>query len=224
MPPSVPSVEERLDELQRQSEERRAGAARDRRPTAGGAEPAGDPALDGRRHPARAGQGRHRRSGVAQGGEGTREAYLAVRHRWRRPAPMKPVEVYVAAAGNAFMTDIAGWLVEAAALAGREARLVTDRLPADPDVTNLVVAPHEFFVLHGGSDAELNAAAAVSVPICTEQPGTPWFYLGLSFCRPAAARARHQRQRRRRAAAPRHRGRPAAARRRAVHGRRARRA
>ncbi len=100
---------------------------------------------------------------------------------------MKPVEVYVAAAGNAFMTDIAGWLVEAASLSGRQARLVTDRLPADPDITNLVVAPHEFFVLHGGSDAVLNAAAAVSIPICTEQPGTPWFAIGVSFCRPAAA-------------------------------------
>jgi Glycosyl transferase family 2/Glycosyl transferases group 1 len=100
---------------------------------------------------------------------------------------MKPVEVYVAATGNAFMTDIASWLVEAAALAGRDASLVTDRLPADPGVVNVVVAPHEFFVLHGGTDAELNAAAARSVLICTEQPGTPWFAIGVSFCRPAAA-------------------------------------
>jgi hypothetical protein len=100
---------------------------------------------------------------------------------------MKPVEVYVAATGNAFMTDIAGWLVEGASLAGRDAHLVTHRLPADPHVTNFVVAPHEFFLLHGGSDDELNAAAAVSIPICTEQPGTPWFAIGVSFCRPAAA-------------------------------------
>jgi hypothetical protein len=99
---------------------------------------------------------------------------------------MKPVEVYVAATGNAFMTDIAGWLVEAATLAGRRAELVTDRLPRDPATTNLVVAPHEFFLLHGGSDAEINAASAVSVPICTEQPGTQWFTLEIGFCRPAA--------------------------------------
>jgi GT2 family glycosyltransferase len=98
---------------------------------------------------------------------------------------MKPVEVYVAPTGNAFMTDIAAWLVEAATLAGRRARLVTDRLPNDPATTNLVVAPHEFFLLHGGSDAEINAAAAVSVPICTEQPGTQWFMLEVGFCRPA---------------------------------------
>ena len=63
---------------------------------------------------------------------------------------MKPVEVYVAATGNAFMTDIATWIVEAAQLAGRSAALVTDRLPADPGVINLVLAPHEFFLVHGG--------------------------------------------------------------------------
>ena len=73
---------------------------------------------------------------------------------------MKRVEVFVAATGNAFMADIAGWLVEAARLAGRDARLVTTGLPADPLVTNLVVAPHELFLLNGGDDAELNSAAA----------------------------------------------------------------
>jgi hypothetical protein len=64
-------------------------------------------------------------------------------------------------------------LVEAASLSGRQTQLVTARLPADPNATNLVVAPHEFFVLHGDSDDEPNSAAAVSIPICTEQPGTP---------------------------------------------------
>lgn len=98
---------------------------------------------------------------------------------------MKPVKVFVAATGNAFMNDIATWVVEAATLSGRTANLVTDRLPDDPDITNLVLAPHEFFLLQGGTDAELNTSAAVSVPICTEQPGTPWFHLGLGFCRPS---------------------------------------
>ncbi len=83
------------------------------------------------------------------------------------------------------MTDIATWLVEAAALTGRDATLVTDRLPRDPGVTNLVLAPHEFFLLHDAADSALNEAAAISVPITTEQPGTQWFFLGLSFCRPA---------------------------------------
>lgn len=98
---------------------------------------------------------------------------------------MKPVNVHVASTGNAFMTDIAGWLVEAARQRGRVAELVTDALPADPLAANLVLAPHEFFGLHGGSDDELTAAAALSIPIATEQPGTPWFYLSAIFCRPA---------------------------------------
>ena len=62
---------------------------------------------------------------------------------------------------------------------------MTDRLPRDPSVTNLVLAPHEFFLLHDAGDAELNEAAALSVPITTEQPGTQWFFIGLSFCRAA---------------------------------------
>src|SRR3990170_917494 len=98
---------------------------------------------------------------------------------------MKPLEVYVSASGNQFMTDIASWLVEAAQLTGRDAGLVTDRLPRDPAVTNLVLAPHEFFLLHGAGDAELNEAASISVPIATEQPGTQWFFIGLSVCRAA---------------------------------------
>ena len=98
---------------------------------------------------------------------------------------MKRVEVYVAGAGNAFMTDIATWIVEAAQLTGRSASLVTDRLPSDTAVNNLVLAPHEFFHVHGGTDAELNRAAAISFPVGTEQPGTQWFTLGLAFCKPS---------------------------------------
>lgn len=99
---------------------------------------------------------------------------------------MKAVDVFVAASGNAFMTDIANWLVEAATLADRSARLVTDRLPDDPGITNLVVAPHEFFLLSAATDAELHASAAVSIPVCTEQPRTPWFQLALGVCRPSS--------------------------------------
>jgi hypothetical protein len=96
-----------------------------------------------------------------------------------------PVKVFVAASGNAFMADIASWIAEAATECGREADVVVDRLPADDGCTNLVVAPHEFYVLRDDSDDEVRAAAAVSVPVCTEQPGTPWYHLSLGFCRPS---------------------------------------
>lgn len=80
------------------------------------------------------------------------------------------------------MRDIASWIVEAAQLAGRDAVLVDDRLPQPDGAINLVVAPHEFYLLRDDSDAEIRAAATCSIPVCTEQPGTPWFLLSLGFC------------------------------------------
>ncbi len=98
----------------------------------------------------------------------------------------KPVDVFVSSRGNAFMTDIARWIVEAAHQAGRTATLVRDRLPTiDTGAINLVVAPHELFVLDDASDAEVARAAAASIPICTEQPGTPWFNLTAGLIRDA---------------------------------------
>jgi hypothetical protein len=96
---------------------------------------------------------------------------------------MRPVEVFVSGRGNAFMADIADWIVEAASLAGRQARRVTDRLPTDDGSLNLVVAPHEFFVLFPAPKADIARAAAASVPICTEQPATPWFNLTAGILR-----------------------------------------
>ncbi len=94
-----------------------------------------------------------------------------------------PVKVFVAARGNGFMRDIATWLVEAAALTGREAALVDDALPAADGTINLVVAPHEFFELTRAPRAQMQRAAAASVCVCTEQPGTPWFHLSVDACR-----------------------------------------
>ena len=92
--------------------------------------------------------------------------------------PMRSVNVFVAPTGNAFMRDIAEWLVEAAAETGRSAALVVDGTPpTDPSKINLVVAPHEFYVLSEYDDATLHRAMHLSVPVCTEQPGTPWFDL-----------------------------------------------
>ncbi|HZB40403.1 MAG TPA: glycosyltransferase [Ilumatobacter sp.] len=97
----------------------------------------------------------------------------------------KPVDVFVSSRGNAFMTDIARWVVEAARQAGRTATLVCDRLPSASDAINLVVAPHELFLLDDASDSAVGRAAAASVPICTEQPGTPWFNLTAGLIRDA---------------------------------------
>jgi hypothetical protein len=98
---------------------------------------------------------------------------------------VRPVSVFASADGNAFMTDIAGWFVEAARQAGRPARLVRDRLPAADGSVNLVIAPHEFFGLFDAPDDDVRTAIAASVPVCTEQPNTPWFNLTAELVRGA---------------------------------------
>ena len=89
---------------------------------------------------------------------------------------MRPVRVFVAERGNAFMRDIASWIAEAAEQTGREATVVADgRLPGARDTIELVVAPHEFYALGHWSDRAVDHAVRSSVPVCTEQPGTTWF-------------------------------------------------
>ena len=54
----------------------------------------------------------------------------------------RPVDVNVAPNGNAFMAEIASWIVEAAGLLGHDARLVDDGVPpTDRSRLHLVVAP-----------------------------------------------------------------------------------
>jgi GT2 family glycosyltransferase len=86
------------------------------------------------------------------------------------------LNVFVAPSGNAFMRDLAAWLVEAGELLGRRSSLRDDgAAPDDVDAVNLVVAPHEYYLLSDFDDATIHRAAQISTPICTEQPGTPWF-------------------------------------------------
>lgn len=94
----------------------------------------------------------------------------------------RSVKVFVARDGNAFMRDIATWITETSLELGRGAEMIDDRLPAADGSINLVVAPHEFYVLRADSDDAVRAAIRQSVPICTEQPGTPWFELAYDLC------------------------------------------
>ena len=95
---------------------------------------------------------------------------------------MAAVKVFAAKRGNQFMNDIAGWIAEAVALTGRQVAVVNDRLPAADGSINLVVAPHEFFELYPASPKALQRAAAASICVNTEQPGTSWFRLALDAC------------------------------------------
>lgn len=100
------------------------------------------------------------------------------------PDVAAPVRVFVARDGNGFMRDIAAWIVEAATIGGRTATLVDDGdLPTVDGSINLVVAPHELFELAGAPRVDLQRAAAASICVCTEQPGTPWFHLTVDACR-----------------------------------------
>jgi hypothetical protein len=92
------------------------------------------------------------------------------------------VNVFVAKRGNQFMVDIAGWIAEAAELTGRRVALINDRLPSADGSINLVVAPHEFFELYDAPRKDLKRAAAASICVNTEQPGTPWFRLAVEVC------------------------------------------
>ncbi len=91
--------------------------------------------------------------------------------------------VFVSGRGNVYMREIAEHLVEALVLIGRPGELVIDDLPDgshDP-MDNLVVAPHEFFVLSPSSEPDRLRAAAASVCINTEQPDTPFFDLAMTY-------------------------------------------
>ena len=91
--------------------------------------------------------------------------------------------VFVSGRGNVFMREIAEHLVEALVLMGRSGELVLDDLPdsGDDPMENLVVAPHEFFFLSPASEPDRLRAAASSVCINTEQPGTPFFDLAMKY-------------------------------------------
>lgn len=88
----------------------------------------------------------------------------------------RDVSVFVAPTGNSFMRDIATWIAEAAGSDGRNSIVRADgEAPHDAAAINLVVAPHEFYLLSDLDDAGIQRATGISVPVCTEQPGTPWF-------------------------------------------------
>ena len=85
----------------------------------------------------------------------------------------------MSASGNAFMTDIATWFVEAAAAdrSGRDARHrpACRATPASPTSS---LAPHEFFLLHDAATPSSTRRRRSACRSATEQPGTQWFFLG----------------------------------------------
>ena len=83
------------------------------------------------------------------------------------------------------MTEIASLIAAGLADLGLSVIFPAPGLPEpERNRINVVVAPHEFFVLYtGATPDELIRAAAHSICIGVEQPGTEWFDLGLTYAR-----------------------------------------
>jgi len=94
-------------------------------------------------------------------------------------------QVYVSPHGNSFMDEIAYVLAAALADLGHPVGVRHDGLPeTSPEHANVVVAPQDYFgfsLLAGATDADVMKAAAVSVGVTTEQPGTAWFDRALRY-------------------------------------------
>src|SRR3954453_9948676 len=91
--------------------------------------------------------------------------------------------VFVSGRGNIYMQEVAEHLGGAPGNIGRAGELVIDDLPdaAGAPLTNLVVAPHEFFTLSAASEPDRRRAAAASISINTEQPGTSLFDVAMTY-------------------------------------------
>lgn len=102
---------------------------------------------------------------------------------------MPRYHVYVSERGNVFMTEIAALLAASLTDLGHDTVYPAPGLPeGGHGRVNLVVAPHEFFTLQPDRrEAELLAAAAASVTVGVEQPGTSWFDLGAHYASVARA-------------------------------------
>jgi hypothetical protein len=89
-------------------------------------------------------------------------------------------KLFVSPIGNVYMAEIAAMLADSIGRTGRQVELHDEVLPRfEPGVVNLVVAPHEFFVLPDGpAEVDLVRSAAQSITIGMEQPGTVWFEEG----------------------------------------------
>jgi hypothetical protein len=101
---------------------------------------------------------------------------------------MVGVRLFVAAAGNEFMLDIADALRATFVGLGTSCTMTPDALPsADTTELQIVVAPHEFFPLSpakGLDPAALESLLRSVYVLNVEQPGSSWFDLAFDYaCR-----------------------------------------
>jgi hypothetical protein len=98
-----------------------------------------------------------------------------------------PVAVYASSLGNFFFRHIADRIAEGLRTSGVTVSRLDQNSARPPETAvDFFVAPHEFFHLGGGRGWRGRPEVARAVMFNTEQPGTPWYFLALSYAGPAA--------------------------------------
>ncbi len=97
--------------------------------------------------------------------------------------------IHVTARGNRFMSDLANLYAAGLTDRGLATRVAFDEVPAGVNGTiDVVLAPHEFFTVGPGfAPEDEREILARCVVLTTEQPGAPWFDIGLPYARAALA-------------------------------------
>jgi GT2 family glycosyltransferase len=103
---------------------------------------------------------------------------------------MTTVRIFVAAAGNEFMLDIAAAFRDGFVEAGCHCSVEADGRPSPESANDLqfVLAPHEYFLLSPAHTLEEHERAALLKSchlINVEQPGSSWFELAAGYARQA---------------------------------------
>lgn len=109
---------------------------------------------------------------------------------WRPSLPSawadRHVAVYASSLGNFFFRHIADRIAEGLRISGVPvSRLDQNSARPTETVVDFIVAPHEFFHLGGGRRWRDRPEVARAVMLNTEQPGTHWYFLALSYAGPA---------------------------------------
>ena len=105
----------------------------------------------------------------------------------QRPVTGK-VGVYASSVGNYFFEEIRDLIVEGLRRCGMQAVALSERSDRPSDLTDeLVIAPHEFFVLGQGPHLAGGPLLRHATLLNTEQLHTPWFMNGYPWLRRAGA-------------------------------------
>jgi GT2 family glycosyltransferase len=110
-----------------------------------------------------------------------------------QPTRYKKVDLFATTKSNLFILEIGELVAAGFREMGCESRLLLDELPArEPpsDTLQVIVTPHEYYNLFLTPRVSLDEAAVLTrnvVLLCTEQPGTGWFYNNLPWAHKAQA-------------------------------------